>query len=177
MRNFMGQRGGIDEPQRLANAMANRAWWQSFPLWPVLILVATFIAYSPALRAGFVWDDRRNVTGNQLLRTAEGLEQTWVDRSASCQYYPLKYTVFWMEYHLWGLRPAGYHAVNVFLHALSAILLGVLLTRLSVPGAWLAALIFAVHPVHVESVAWVTELKNTLSGVLYLGAALAYLRF
>lgn len=143
-------------------------------LWAGLVFAITLVAYLPAMRNGYVWDDRQNVTDNRLLRTVEGLKQTWVDPSASFQYYPLTYTGFWIEYHLWGLHPLGYHLVNVLLHALNAILLGTLLTRLSVPGAWLAALIFAVHPVHVESVAWVTELKNVLSGLFFLSAFLAY---
>ena len=143
----------------------------------VLILMLTVMAYLPALRGGFIWDDHNNITDNQLLRTLEGLKKTWMDPHSSLQYYPLTYTSFWVEYHLWGLRPVGYHVVNVLLHALNAFLLGVLLTRLAVPGAWLAALLFAVHPVQVESVAWVTELKNVLSGFFCLSAFLAFLRF
>ncbi len=154
-----------------------RQSWQQIGLRAGLILLVTFLAYMPALHAGFVWDDHQNVTDNRLLQTAEGLKQTWLEPGASFQYYPLTYTVFWTEYHLWGLRPVGYHAVNILLHALSAILLGLLLSRLSVPGAWLAGLIFAVHPLQVESVAWVTELKNVLSGLFFLGALLAYLDF
>jgi Tfp pilus assembly protein PilF len=142
-----------------------------------LIILITLVTYLPATSGGFIWDDRHNVTDNQLLRTAEGLKRTWADPRASIQYYPLTYTGFWVEYQLWGLRPSGYHVVNVLLHALNAFLLGVLLTRLSVPGAWLAAFIFAVHPVHVESVAWITELKNVLSGFFFMSAFLAYLRF
>ena len=154
-----------------------RRSWESGGRYAVLILSLTFVAYIPAMRAGFVWDDQQNVTENQLLRTVDGLRKTWMDPHASIQYYPLTYTGFWVQYQLWGLHPARYHVVNVLLHALNAILVGVLLTRLSVPGAWLAACLFAVHPVHVESVAWITELKNVLSGFFFLCAFLAYLRF
>ena len=101
-----------------------------------------------------------------------------MDRSrGSIQYYPLTYSGFWVEYHLWHLDPAGYHVVNVLLHALNAFLVGVLLARLAVPGAWLAALLFAVHPMQVESVAWITELKNVLSGFFCLSAFLVFLHF
>lgn len=135
------------------------------------------LAYWPVLQAGFVWDDDDYVTHNETLRSLAGLGRLWFEVGATPQYYPLVHTTFWIEYRLWGLHPAGYHVVNVLLHGLSAVLLLRVLRRLNVPGAWLAAALFAVHPVHVESVAWVTERKNTLSGVFYLAAALAYLRF
>jgi tetratricopeptide (TPR) repeat protein len=153
----------------------------TFPLTPLLgaaiILAATVLAYWPSLSNGFIWDDDRYVTDNQTLRAWPGLKAIWTNPTANSQYYPLVFTTFWIEYHLWALHPLGYHLVNILLHAASAIILWRLLRRLGVPGAFLAGLIFAVHPVHVESVAWVTERKNVLSGLLYLLAAAAYLRF
>jgi tetratricopeptide (TPR) repeat protein len=151
--------------------------WKHIRLRAGLILLVTFVTYMPALRNGFIWDDPQNLTDNHLLQSIEGLRKIWLDPAASYQYYPLTYTTFWIESHLWGLQPFGYHAVNVLLHALNAVLLGILLARLSVPGAWLAALIFAVHPVEVQSVAWISERKNVLSVFFYLSALLAYLRF
>ena len=142
-----------------------------------LLLVATVIVYSPALMCGYIWDDHDYVTDNTTLRTASGLLRIWTDTTATPQYYPLVHTTYWLEYRLWRLQPFGYHLTNVLLHGLSAVLLWKILTKLSVPGSWLAALIFVVHPVNVESVAWITERKNVLSGVFYLGAMLAYLRF
>src|SRR5688572_14862801 len=141
-----------------------------------VLLAMTLIAYLPAFRAGFIWDDPDYVVNNATLRSLDGLRQIWFVPRATPQYYPLVHTSFWIEYQLWRLNPAGYHAVNVLLHALAAVLLWRVLKLLDVPGAWLAAAIFAVHPMHVESVAWVTERKNVLSGVFYLAAALAYFR-
>lgn len=141
------------------------------------ILILTAAAYFPVARAGFIWDDDFYVTQNPVLRTGDGLYQAWFKIGATPQYYPLVFTTFWIEHHLWGLNPLGYHVVNVVIHALSAVLVWIILRRLGVPGGYYAALIFALHPVHVESVAWVTERKNVLSGLLYLLAMLAYIRF
>ena len=143
----------------------------------VVILVIAFLAYQPVWHAGFIWDDDLHVTQNVNLRSLHGLYRIWFEPLADQQYYPLQLTSFWIEYHLWGPRPSGYHAVNILLHALNALLLWMVLQQLEVPGAWLAAAIFAVHPVQVESVAWVTELKNLLSTTFYLGALLAFFRF
>ena len=96
---------------------------------------------------------------------------------ATEQYYPLVHSVFCLEYLAWGDSPLGYHLVNILLHIISALLLVMLLRRLAIPGAWLAAMIYALHPVQVESVAWITELKNSLSTVFFLGAILAYMKF
>ena len=126
---------------------------------------------------GFIWDDDAFVTGNSLLKSAAGLRQIWFEPGATTQYYPLTYSSLWLEYHFWQLQPWGYHAVNVLLHGLNVLLLFKVLRRLEVPGAWLAAAVFALHPVEVESVAWIAERKNVLSGACYLGAALVYLNF
>jgi len=141
-----------------------------------LLVALTLVAYAPTLDAGFIWDDDDYVTENPTLRTADGLRRIWLDYGATPQYYPMVHTSYWFEYQLWGLEPAGYHAVNVLLHALVAMLLWAVLSLLGLPGAWFAAAIFAVHPVHVESVAWITERKNVLSGVFFLGSLYAYLR-
>jgi tetratricopeptide (TPR) repeat protein len=142
-----------------------------------LLLGVTLIAYLPAIHGGFIWDDDDYITENRTLIDLEGLRRIWFQLGATPQYYPLVFTSFWLERRLWGVDPQGYHVVNVLLHALAAILLGRVLSRLQVPGAWLAAAVFALHPVHVESVAWITERKNVLSAVFYFAAALAYLRF
>lgn len=143
----------------------------------VLLVLATFAAYGPVYTAGFIWDDDDYVTQNACLRDVDGLNRIWFDPSATPQYYPLIYSTFWLEYHLWGLQPMGFHLVNVLLHIAGGLLLWRILTILQLPGAWLAAAVFTLHPVQVESVAWITERKNVLSTVFYFLAALAYLKF
>jgi tetratricopeptide (TPR) repeat protein len=140
------------------------------------LALLTLLAYRPALDAGFIWDDDVYVTDNTTLHDLQGLRRIWLELGAVPQYYPLVHTSYWLEHRLWGLAPAGYHLTNILLHLLGALLVWRLLVRLTVPGAWLAALIFALHPVHVESVAWITERKNVLSGVLYLAALWCLLR-
>ena len=148
------------------------------PPWLVAaaLLVAVFLAYQPAWQGGFLWDDTAHVTRPDL-QSWQGLGRIWFEVNATLQYYPLLHSAFWFEHALWGDAPLGYHLVNLVLHATSAILVFLILRRLAVPGAYLAAAIFALHPVHVESVAWITEQKNTLSAVFYLGAMLLYLHF
>jgi tetratricopeptide (TPR) repeat protein len=142
-----------------------------------LIVLATLIAYYGIWDAGYIWDDEDYVTQNPLLRLPDGLWRIWFSPSELPQYYPLVHTTFWVEHQLWGLQAAGYHLVNVALHALNAVLFLGILRRLEVPGALFAALLFALHPVHVESVAWITERKNVLSGTFYLLSLGAWLRF
>ncbi len=155
-------------------APGRRAWQGWLPA--AAILLATVLAYLPALFNGWIWDDPQYVTQNPVLREPSGLRDLWLRPTSTPQYYPVVFTTFWVEHALWGLRPLGYHLVNVLLHAANALLLWRVLRRLEVPGAWLAGMLFAVHPVHVESVAWVTERKNVLSGLFYLLALLSWLR-
>ena len=143
----------------------------------VVIFFITCAAYYPAIHAGFIWDDDFYVTENHLLTAPDGLRRIWFTTESPSQYFPLTYSLFMIERRLWDLNPMGYHLVNIALHALNAVLVFLLFTRLKLRWAWMAAAIFALHPVHVESVAWVTELKNTLSGMFYLFALLSYLRF
>jgi len=143
----------------------------------LLTLVVTSVAYAPALTGGFLWDDNSYVRDNQLLHSVDGLRQIWMQPSATPQYHPLVFTSFWIEQHLWGLTPTGYHVVNLFLHLLNVVLVWRVLERLQVPGSLLAAAIFAIHPVHVESVAWISERKNVLSAALALLTVLPWLRY
>ena len=144
----------------------------------LLLIAATLLVYVPAMRGGYIWDDDAFVTDNPVLRQGwEGLRRIWFVFRATDQYYPLAYSSFWLEFRAWGLNPTGSHVVNVGLHAANALLLWRVLTVLRVRGAALAAFVFALHPVEVESVGWITERKNVLSTFFYLLAALAYFRF
>src|SRR5436190_2534201 len=125
-------------------------------LWGGVLLLLVLVAYLPVFRADFIWDDNDYLIDNPTLRSPGGLERIWLEPRASPQHYPLVFTTFWLEYRLWGMNPAGYHVTNLLLHGLGAVLLWRVLNRLGLPGAWLAAALFGVHPVQVESVAWVT---------------------
>ena len=158
----------------------------------LLFLPVTLAAYLPALGGGFIWNDSDYVT-RPALRGIGGLWRIWFDVGATQQYYPLLHSAFWLEHRLWGDAAFGYHLVNVLLHATAACLLVTVLRNLVarepapgqqgtgnssfLDGPLLAGLIFALHPVCVESVAWISEQKNTLSTVFYLLAALAYLKW
>ena len=142
----------------------------------LLLVGAALVAYLPAWQGEQIFDDWGHITPPGL-RSLDGLRRIWVEPGATQQYYPVSFTAFWLLHKLWGDATLGYHLVNILLHCAGALLFLKVLRRLDVPGAWLAAAIFALHPVLVESVAWMTELKNTLSGVFYLGAALACLGF
>ena len=144
-----------------------------------LIILGLFLlalcVYAPTFRAGYIWDDPDYVVNNQNLRSIGGVVDIWLSPKSLPQYYPLVHTTYWLEYRLWGLHPLGYHVVNVLLHALAGALFWRLLLKLQIPGALLASVLFITHPVMVESVAWVTERKNTLSIVFYLITLQAYL--
>lgn len=158
------------EPKKV---LAGHRWWP----WALLLAVLTIFAYAPAWHAGYIWDDDKYVTANPLLTAPDGLKRIWFSLDSPSQYFPLVYTTFRIEHALWGLQPAGYHWVNILLHAANALLVWRLLFVLRVPGAWLGAALFALHPVHVESVAWITERKNVLMGLFFLLALLAWIRF
>lgn len=141
-----------------------------------LLLLAALVAYAPALNGELLWDDDGHVS-HALLQSSSGLARIWVEPGATQQYYPLLHSAFWLEHQLWGDSTLGYHLVNVLWHTLSACLFAAILRRLAIPGALFAAFVFTLHPVCVESVAWITEQKNTLSTLFALTAAWTWLRF
>ena len=146
-------------------------------LFVLSLAAATIMAYRPAWNGGFLWDDDAYITNNELLTAPNGLRRIWLSFDSPSQYFPLTYTSFRIERALWGLNPSGYHWTNIFLHVANALLVWRLLARLKLPGAWLAAAIFALHPVQVESVAWITERKNVLMGFFFLLTLLAWIAF
>jgi tetratricopeptide (TPR) repeat protein len=148
------------------------------PDWLLAFFLAasTLLAYQPAWHGQPIWDDWRHMTRAEL-GTLSGLRRIWLEPGITQRFDPLVDTVFWIEKKLWGTAPLGYHLVSITCHVGAALLLVAVLRRLQIKGGWLAAAIFALHPVHAESVAWISELKNTMSGVFFLGAVLAYLKF
>jgi protein O-mannosyl-transferase len=146
-------------------------------VFALVLAVVTIFAYRPAWNGGFLWDDDVYITNNELLTAPDGLRRIWFSLDSPSQYFPLVYTTFRVEHAIWGLDPTGYHWVNLLLHVANALLVWLVLARLKVPGAWLAGAIFALHPVQVESVAWITERKNVLMGFFFLLALLAWIAF
>ncbi len=142
-----------------------------------MLAILPLLAYFPVLQNGFIWDDDRYLTSNPFLTDFEGLKHLWLDIRSRPQYYPMVFTSFWIEHQFWGLDPLGYHIDNVLLHCANSIILWRILVYLDVPAAWLVAGIFSLHPVHVESVAWITERKNVLSGLFYFLSLYTFLRF
>ncbi len=147
---------------------------RSFILGAVLV-VALVAVYWGALRGDFLWDDDLHITANPTIIGPLGLTEIWT--TARANYFPLVLTNFWVQHALWGLNPLGYHVVTLAFHALAALLLWRVLAQLRVPGAWLGAALWALHPVQVESVAWICELKNTQSAVFFLLAIGCWLRW
>jgi tetratricopeptide (TPR) repeat protein len=161
---------------QLSGGAASRSSAAQGLVFAVALTAAVLLAYRPAWHGSFLWDDDGHVTRADL-RSTQGLQRIWFDIGATQQYYPLLHSFFWLQHKLWGEATTGYHLTGILLHVAASLLAALLLRRLGIPGAWLAAAIFALHPVHVESVAWIAEQKNTLSAALCLGSALVYLRF
>ena len=152
------------------------SWTKRDWFFCLILAVVTLMAYSPAWHGQLLWDDD-NCTTPPELRSVEGLRRIWFQPSATAQYYPFLYTTYWVQQRLWGDSPTGYHLINLLLHIGCVVLVLKILRFLRIPGAELAAIIFALHPVNVETVAWIAERKNTLSGIFALSATLSYLKF
>jgi protein O-mannosyl-transferase len=146
-------------------------------IFAVVLAAVTIFAYRPAWHGGFLWDDDAYIINNELLTAPHGWQRIWFSLDSPSQYFPLTYSTFRIEHALWGLNTTGYHWVNLLLHVGNALLVWAVLARLGVPGSWLAAAIFALHPVQVESVAWITERKNVLMAFFFLLTLVAWIAF
>jgi tetratricopeptide (TPR) repeat protein len=151
-----------------------KPWWSRSSVQAAALVALVVVVYARVFHAGFIWDD--DVMLNPSVRSRTGLGAIWFSTQLP-DYFPLTSTLLWAEWQCWGDAPIGFHLANLALHALGAVLLWRLLRRLGLPGAWLSAAVFAVHPVGVETAAWITEHKNTLAFALGAGSALAYLKF
>ncbi|MCX7885640.1 MAG: tetratricopeptide repeat protein [Verrucomicrobiae bacterium] len=146
-------------------------------VWGAVALVALVVAaYAPSLRGPFLWDDGLNVTRNRLVTEAGNLRRIWFSTEPA-DYYPVTFTVFRLQWLCWGNNPRGYRVVNLLLHAVNALLLWKVFRRVGLARAWFGAALFALHPVNVATVAWVTELKNLLAFGFAAVAVLAWLRY
>ncbi|MEM8952756.1 MAG: tetratricopeptide repeat protein [Verrucomicrobiota bacterium] len=166
---------GASNHKRKLAPPPTRELWRNPRVQGILLFFLTILAYLPAFQAGFTWDDDITLTRNALVQLPEGLKYIWASKQAT-DYYPLTWTTFWIEWRLWGASPFGYHIVNVLLHALSSLVLWRIFLKIDLPGAWFAALLFAIHPFCVDSVVWISQRKNTLCMVFFFAAILAWLK-
>jgi protein O-mannosyl-transferase len=162
----MAKRPKIKKPENAQPEAPQSPWYNRDWLRALFLFLLIAIVYQPVWHAGFVWDDDDHLTANPTVIGPLGLKEIWTTSAGDIS--PLTRSTFWLEHKLWGLPPLPYHLVNVLLQAACAILLWQILRRLRVPGAWLGAAIWALHPVQVESVAWISEMKNTESGLFFL---------
>ncbi|MEN6624862.1 MAG: tetratricopeptide repeat protein [Candidatus Sumerlaeia bacterium] len=176
-RSTRGRAARKEAGRRRRDAAASAAAPRMRPadlLAPVLLLVLTFIIYWPALAGEFLWDDTSSILENPLMRQEGGLRLIWTTVGSIPQeshYWPVTYTALWLQFRLWGASPVGYHVVNLLIYAAIAVQILRLMRRLGLPGAWLGALLFLLHPVHVETVAWIIGIKDLLATALGLLAA------
>ena len=184
-RQTRGKQNRGTERQSAAAPLPLSRWPAAAP-WPpetalpaAALLLLTVAAYWPALDGGFVWDDNKFIVEEAAVREWGGLLTIWFNPAAMVEshYWPLLYTSFWLEHKLWGFNPAGFHAANILLHGINSVLLWRLLARIAMPGAWLIAAVFALHPVHAEAVAWIIARKDLLATFFYILAAGCWLRY
>ena len=150
-------------------------WFRADWFWGLFLMVSVILTYVPVWQAGFIWDDDAVLTANPCVVGPLGLKEIWTTSAADI--CPLVLTTYWVEHALWGLEPLPFHLVNVLMHAACAVLLWRVLRSLRVQGAWLGAAFWALHPVQVETVAWITEMKNTESGLFFLISVLFFVKW
>src|SRR5437899_5702468 len=172
----LSKRYGAQSEKSSPDKFSVMSWWKRDWFFCLILAVVTMLAYQPAWHGGLLWDDEANITSPEL-RSLDGLRRIWFVPRTTQQYYPLLHTSYWLQQRLWGDSPTGYHLVNLLLHIGCVVLVLKILRYLRIPGAELAAIIFALHPVNVETVAWISERKKTLSGLFGLAATFSYLNF
>jgi protein O-mannosyl-transferase len=174
----------MSKPKKSPNEKASQTRWRisapfalplSVPAGVVLIAAAVFLAYLPSISGGFIWDDHDLITNNNLIKASDGPYRIWCTIEP-IDYWPVTNTTFWIEWRLWGMHSTGYHVTNLILHIVESVLIWIVLRKLSMPGAFLAAMIFALHPVNVESVAWIAQRKNLMAMLFFLLSILWYLK-
>ena len=168
--------GGVLRKVTTANAgvPGSPSWFRRDWFWGLILILFVIVAYAPIWHAGFIWDDDIILTANPCIVGPLGLKEIWTTSAADI--CPLALTTFWVEHALWGLAPLPYHLVNVLMHGACAVLLWRVLRSLRIQGAWLGAALWALHPVEVESVAWITEMKNTESALFFLLSILFFVK-
>jgi protein O-mannosyl-transferase len=170
-----GRRASTEVTTTSVGVQGAPSWFRRDWLWGLVLILAVILTYTPVWKAGFIWDDALLVTANPCIIGPLGLKEIWTTSAADI--CPLTLTTFWVEHALWGLNALPYHLVNVLLHGACALLLWQVLRSLRVQGAWLGAALWALHPVAVESVAWISETKNTESGLFFLLSILFFVRW
>ncbi|MCE0497563.1 MAG: tetratricopeptide repeat protein [Methylacidiphilales bacterium] len=160
---------------KVAAASPWPSWLSRDWLWGLTLVIAVFVTYQPVWYAGFIWDDDIHLTASPCIVGPLGLKEIWTTSAAGI--CPLTFTTFWVVHALWGLAPLPYHLVSLFFHSTCAVLLWRILRGLQVPGAWLGAALWALHPLQVESVAWISETRNTQSCLFYLLTILFFVRW
>ncbi len=171
-----------DVPNSDSKVNSDQTWWQAICRARVIIpalamLMCILLVYYPLHAAGFIWDDGYWILNNPAMHRWSDLGVIWFNPLMFIQYYPLSVTAYFLQYQLWGANALGYHIVSILLVFFNALILWRILLRLHLRAAWLAATLFAINPLVVESVAWVVEQKNLISGILVLGAAWGWIRF
>ncbi len=160
-----------------------QTWWRGIGAREVgvtaLIIACILWIYWPALHGGWLWDDDYLLQKNDLVHEPGGIFDIWFNPTTLIDYFPMTVTVEWLEWQLWGSQTNTlcFHLTNVILHMFSALLVWRLFSKLGIRLAWLGGLLFAVHPLMVESVAWMAEIKNSLSMPPFLLAAAAWVDF
>lgn len=173
----------VSEKPKISPVTSNRqqagrdfSKWEAVTVKAVVILLASLWIYSPVFNGDWLWDDDYLITANPMVQSPDGVASFWV-APTTADYLPLTMSLLWLMWKWFGMDSTGYHIAAVLLHALGSCLVWALLRMVGLRGAWLAGLIYAVHPICVESVAWVSELKNTFSLPFFLAAGCFFVRF